>query len=87
MRKNFQKSKVSNEIIKIMRNFITACIRLNPQDRPDIDQVLQHRLFGGPDLFLTKANDVWIKKVEFSLLERKFKEKTIFVLIYTCKII
>ena len=65
VKKNFEKSKVTNETIQIMRDFVIGCMRLNPQDRPDIDEVLQHRLFGGPDLFLTKANDVWTRKGEF----------------------
>ena len=64
MKATFPKAKVSSEIIKNVRDFVSGCIRLNPKDRPTIDEVLEHKIFGGPKLFPRKKNDIWKEKGE-----------------------
>lgn len=67
VKKTFPNAEVKEQTVEIMRNFVRGCISLNPKNRPSIDEVLTHKLFGGRNLFLKKKNDVWIYKGESKL--------------------
>lgn len=63
----FPHTEMKKQTVENMRDFVRGCISLNPKDRPSIDEVLQHKVFGGPKLFPQKKNDVWINKGESRL--------------------
>ena len=46
-----------------MKNFITQCLNVNPQNRPTIDETWKHRLLGGSLEYKVKKNDVWQVKI------------------------
>ena len=56
---SFLKAGVTSETIRNMRNFITACISINPENRPSVEKALESTLFGGSEVFEKKVNDVW----------------------------
>ena len=60
---SFKMVDVGSDIVKSLRNFIIACVSLNPRNRPSLENALNHRLLGGCVEFQTKANDVWQKKI------------------------
>ena len=54
---------VRSETIRNVRNFITVCISLNPENRPTVETSLKSRLFGGSEEFEKKGkNDAWKKR-------------------------
>lgn len=69
----YPNSRSKGQTIEILRDFVRGCISLNPNDRPNINEVLQHKIFGGANVFRKKKNDVWIKKSESILCPNKLK--------------
>lgn len=72
VKKTFENTKIKDQTVVIIQDFVRGCISLNPKDRPSIDDVLQHKVFGGPKLFLKKKNDIWTNKGESRLRINKF---------------
>ena len=64
MKCSFLNAGVRSETIRNVRNFITACISLNPENRPAVETTLRSKLFGGSEEFEKKEkNDAWKKKL------------------------
>ena len=59
--RTFRKSKIEQSRLRDLNNLVLGCININPCRRPSMAEILQHRLFGGPNEFMIKENDVWKK--------------------------
>lgn len=66
MSKTFPSSKNMKEKAGDVLNFITCCLTILPEKRPNADQLQSHRLFGGilQNVSLEPHEDIWSKKGE-----------------------
>lgn len=59
-------SKLKNQTLENIVNFIHACSSLNPRNRPTADEASEHKIFGGSVKFRLRKNDVWKAKASTS---------------------
>lgn len=70
--------KAEMEHLRSKRNFVTICLRLNPNVRARLDELVAHSFVGGTGDLACPEDEIWIKTVKWKKLKNRVEKVTYF---------